>query len=99
MQDFRKRARMAGPGCRPVDIMFAARRSLPGGQIDVENRAAAGSVFETHGAAKPGDDLLDDAQSETAAALVAGVAEIGLGKPFEDAGLELGRNSGAMIPH
>ena len=74
-------------------------RTRPIGEIDVKNRAPAGGVLKADLAVEPIDDLLDDAQPEAGAALLACVRGVGLGELLENMGLEFVRNTMAMVSH
>src|SRR5581483_12199583 len=73
--------------------------AFPGRQIDMEDGAAAGSVFEGHAAAEPRHDLLDDAEAEAGAALLPRIGYIGPGEFLEHPGLELLRDAAAVVAH
>ena len=58
---------------------------LRSSDVEVEFSAAAGGVPEADLAAEPHDDLLDDAQPEAGAALLAALGGIGLRELLENA--------------
>src|SRR5664279_3056349 len=80
-------------------VRWRRRPLLPGGKLDTQNRAAAVRIVEADGAAQSPDDLFDDAQPKTGAALLPRVGVIGLCKLLKDARLEFLGNTVAMVAH
>src|SRR6185312_10662013 len=102
-----RRAHRADLQAQPVNRKSAARafrsasRRLIGyaplRQSKRKRRSLSRCGFEPELAAVAFDNRFGDAEAEAGAAFVAGRGSVGLGKLFEDAGLELRRDSPALI--
>ena len=82
-----------------MDDSFRFGHRSSAGKLHMENCPAPWRVIKTHVAAQSSDDLLDNAQSEAGATLLARVRSVGLRELLENAGFEVFRNALAVIPH
>src|SRR6202011_3842873 len=80
-----------------IDLPFG--HAIAPGQIHVKHGASAGRIEKINRAAEPGDDLLDDAQAKTGAALAARVGRVALREFLEHVRPKIGRDAGAVIAH
>ena len=81
------------------DFGLPARQMIGRGQIDVEDRAAAGRIVETDLPMHAHDDLPHDAQPETGAGFFVPHRGIGLRELFENPRLEFRWDAGTVIAH